>query len=100
MQRLENFAEARRRHPPGVAVEIAVLGFVDLVERLRANGVSVVFSGLKQQVLQVMRNTGLYDYVGEDNMFRTEDNAVDALFRRIDDPAFDPAACPLRPGNA
>ena len=71
-----------------------------LVERLRANGVSVVFSGLKQQVLQVMRNTGLYDYVGEDNMFRTEDNAVDALFRRIDDPAFDPAACPLRPGNA
>ncbi len=71
-----------------------------LVERLRANGVSVVFSGLKQQALQVMRNTGLYDYIGEDNMFRTEDNAIDALFGRIDDPGFDPAACPLRRLNA
>jgi len=43
----------------------------NLVERLHATGVSVVFSGLKQQVLQVMRQTGLYDFIGEDNMFRT-----------------------------
>lgn len=67
-----------------------------LVERLRANDVSLVFSGLKKQALQVLRNTGLYDTIGEDNMFRTEDNAIDALFGRITDPGFDPATCPLR----
>ncbi len=67
-----------------------------LVQRLRDNGIGVVFSGLKQQVLQVMRNTGLYDFIGEGNLFRTEDNAIDALFERIDDPTFDRASCPLR----
>lgn len=67
-----------------------------LVERLHASGVSVVFSGLKQQVLQVMHNTGLYDFIGEGNLFRTEDNAIDALFERIDDPTFNRATCPLR----
>ena len=67
-----------------------------LVERLHAGGISVVFSGLKQQVLQVMRNTGLYDFIGDANLFRTEDNAIDALFGRIDDPTFDRASCPLR----
>ena len=67
-----------------------------LVQRLRDTRISVVFSGLKQQVLQVTRNTGLYDFIGEENMFRTEEQALDAIFARIDDPGFDPAACPLR----
>ncbi len=67
-----------------------------VVERLRDSGVSVVFSGLKQQVLQVMRETGLYDFIGESNMFRTHDITIDALFERIDDPTFDRATCPLR----
>ncbi len=67
-----------------------------LVQRLRDTQINVVLSGLKQQVLQVMRNTGLYDFIGEANMFRTEDQAIDAMFTRIDDPDFEPAACPLR----
>ncbi len=67
-----------------------------LVQRLRDTQINVVLSGLKQQVLQVMRNTGLYDFIGEANMFRTEDQALDAIFTRIDDPGFEPAACPLR----
>jgi SulP family sulfate permease len=67
-----------------------------LVQRLRDTHINVVFSGLKQQVLHVMRNTGLYDFIGEANMFRTEEHALDAIFARIDDPAFDAAACPLR----
>ncbi len=33
-------------------------------ERLHATGVTLVFSGLKKQVLDVMRNTGLYDEFG------------------------------------
>ncbi len=67
-----------------------------LVQRLRDAGISVVFSGLKQQVLQVMRNTGLYDFIGEANLYRSEERAIDAIFTRIDDPGFDPATCPLR----
>ena len=50
-----------------------------LVERLRESGMRVAFSGLKQQVLAVMRNTGLYEIIGEQNMFRTEDLALEAL---------------------
>lgn len=67
-----------------------------LVERLRDNGVGVAFSGLKQQVLQVMHNTGLHDLIGERDLFRTEDAALDAIMQRIEDPGFDPATCPLR----
>lgn len=67
-----------------------------LVERLRDNRIGVAFSGLKRQVLQVMRNTGLDAFIGERDLFRTEDQALDAIRRRIDDPGYDPAACPLR----
>jgi SulP family sulfate permease len=67
-----------------------------LVQRLRDSGVAVVFSGLKLQAMQVMRNTGLADLIGEGNFFRTEELAIAALFERIADPGFDPASCPLR----
>ena len=61
-----------------------------LVERLRQNGIDVVFSGLKLQVLQVMKNTGLYDLVGEANFYRTEDVALAAILQGRHDPAFTP----------
>lgn len=67
-----------------------------LVERLRENGVTVVFSGLKLQVLQVMEHTALQQMIGEENLFRTEHLALEAIYRRITDPAFDAATCPLR----
>jgi sulfate permease, SulP family len=54
-----------------------------IVERLRAGGVEVIFSGLKRQVLDVMKRTGLFDYIGEDNMFLNEDRALDELHRRL-----------------
>ena len=37
--------------------------------RLRSNGIRVVFSGLKKQVLDVMRHSGLLTYIGEENIF-------------------------------
>jgi len=67
-----------------------------LVERLRDNGVTMVFSGLKLQVLQVMEHTSLQAMIGQENLFRTEDLALEAIHRRITDPAFDAATCPLR----
>jgi len=50
-----------------------------LVERLRAGGVQVVFCGLRQQVLRVMRNTGLDELIGAANMFYNADLALDAI---------------------
>ena len=42
-----------------------------LVERLRGNGMEVVFSGLKKQVLDVMRATSLFEFIGHLQVGRT-----------------------------
>jgi len=44
---------------------------------MRENGISVVISGLKQQVLQVIQRTGRYAEIGANNLFRTEDQALE-----------------------
>lgn len=66
-----------------------------LVERMNTNQITVVFSGLKRQVLDVMRQSGLYDHVGEQNIFPTEDMALDAMYNWMGMDA-DGAACPLK----
>lgn len=53
-----------------------------IVDRLRSNGVTVVFSGLKKQVIDVMRATGLFDVVTQDNIFATADLALAAIYER------------------
>ncbi len=58
-----------------------------LVARLHETGVELVFSGLKKQILDVMRATGLFSYVGEDNIFATEDQALAAISRRLGEEA-------------
>ncbi len=67
-----------------------------LVERLSESGVTMVFSGMKMQVLDIMQRTGLYGEIGAENFFRTEDMALDAIHQRIHDAAFDARYCPLR----
>lgn len=70
-----------------------------LVERLNSNNVTLVFSGLKKQVLDVMRNTGLYSTVGAQNIFSTEDLALESIYEWMkeggaeDEEVF----CPLLP---
>ncbi len=54
----------------------------NLVARLRAGGYEVVFSGLKDNVLDVMHRTRLYDRIGEENMFPTQLIAVRAIHAR------------------
>jgi SulP family sulfate permease len=66
-----------------------------LVHRLHDNGVTLVFSGLKKQVLEVMRRTDLYAYIGEDNFFRTEDQALAAIYQRLEASGYDATQCPL-----
>lgn len=67
----------------------------DLVHRLRDIGVTLVFSGLKRQVEEVFDSTGLDTIIGASNIFRTEDQAIEAIHARISDAQFDSATCPL-----
>jgi SulP family sulfate permease len=64
-----------------------------LVERLREGGMEVVFSGLKKQILDVMRSTGLFELIGQHNIFATEDQAIAAIYERLGDEAHDDLFC-------
>ena len=68
-----------------------------VVERLRQSDVSVAFSGLKKQVTDVMRATGLYAFIGEKNFFATADQALEAIHHAAAAGGRDGTASPLRP---
>lgn len=55
----------------------------NLVRRFRANNIALAFSGLKQQVRDVMDRTGLVDDIGAENIFATDRDAVRALVDRV-----------------
>lgn len=54
-----------------------------LVERLRAGGIQVVFCGVKKQVLDVMRRTGLDALIGADNLYPNEEQALAAIYATL-----------------
>ena len=66
-----------------------------LVERLRETGVEIVFSGLKKQILDVMRATGLFELISQNNIFATEDQAIAAIYERLGDAAVDDLFCAM-----
>lgn len=70
-----------------------------IIDRLKATGVTLVFSGLKKQVLDVMRNTGLFDVIGQANIFATEDQAITAIYERLGDEAQDDLFCAVKPAK-
>ena len=65
-----------------------------LVERLHQNGVIVLFSGLKKQVIDVMRATGLWQVIGEERFFATTELALEKIYSR---PEYANQVDPLRP---
>ena len=54
-----------------------------LVEKLREDGMVLVVSGVKKQVMDVMERTGLAKSIGEEHIFSSDRLALDALYRRI-----------------
>ncbi|MBU1666334.1 MAG: SulP family inorganic anion transporter [Gammaproteobacteria bacterium] len=68
-----------------------------LVSRLREGHVEIVFSGFKKQILDVMRATGLFELVGQHNIFATEDQALTAIYERLADVAQDDLFCVVKP---
>jgi len=69
-----------------------------VISRLRNNGITVVFSGLKKQVLDTLERTGLRKTIGEENIFPTADQALESIYSQLDAAAGGPVFCPLRPG--
>ena len=65
-----------------------------LVERLNENGIVVLFAGLKKQVHDVMRATGLRDVIGEKRFFSSAEEALHAIYSR---PEHADENDPLRP---
>ncbi len=53
-----------------------------LVERLREAGYGVAFSGLKEEVQDVLTRTGLYERIGAQNMFPTQAHAAAAIYAK------------------
>ncbi len=66
-----------------------------LVDRLRAAGYKVYFSGLKEQILEVIQNSSLYTKIGPENIFPTIASAVDANWERFHQEA-EKQTCPLK----
>jgi SulP family sulfate permease len=54
-----------------------------IVTRMRTSGVQVIFSGVKKQVLDVMRNTSLFEYIGQENIFANEEMALEEIHLRL-----------------
>ena len=53
-----------------------------LVERLNANGVVMLFAGLKKQVLDVMQATGLREVIGDQRFFSNAEQALERIYAR------------------
>jgi MFS superfamily sulfate permease-like transporter len=54
-----------------------------LTNRLHDGGVEVLFSGLKKQVVDVLKRTHLYEKLGEDRFFRTEEHALNHVWEKL-----------------
>jgi SulP family sulfate permease len=70
-----------------------------LVERLHSTGITLVFSGLKKQVLDVMRATGLFEAIGQDKIFATVDQAIAAIYEQLGENAADDLFCAVSPAR-
>jgi SulP family sulfate permease len=70
-----------------------------LVERLRGAGITLVFSGLKRQVLDVMRATGLLETIGQDKIFSTVELAIAAIYEELGEDAADDLFCLVAPAR-
>jgi SulP family sulfate permease len=70
-----------------------------LLDRLKSTGITLVFSGLKKQVLDVMRATGLFDAIGQEQLFATDDLAIAAIYERLGEAAADDLFCAVAPAH-
>ncbi len=65
-----------------------------LVSRLRSSGYEVSFSGLKDDIMDVLKRTHLYEEIGEENMFPTQALAIEAIHAKAHENSQE-KECPL-----
>ena len=54
-----------------------------LLERLQENGITLVFSGLQNKALSVIKGSGLYDEVGAENFYSRPELAISDIHQKI-----------------
>jgi sulfate permease, SulP family len=54
-----------------------------LNDRLQEHGITLIFSGLKRQILEVLRQSHLMDTMGENNFYPTEDMALESIYKQL-----------------
>lgn len=54
-----------------------------LSERLHAAGIEMLFAGVKKQVMDVFERTGFRQHLGEEHFFRTEEQALDYVWKKL-----------------
>jgi SulP family sulfate permease len=54
-----------------------------LAERLHSNNITILFTGLKKQVLDMFDRTGLTAKIGAGQFFRTEDQALEHVWQQL-----------------
>ena len=67
-----------------------------LVDRLREAGYEISFSGMKEEVTRVLERTGLYERIGEKNLYPTQALAVAAIHAKAHVMSTE-KDCPLQP---
>lgn len=68
-----------------------------LNQQLEGSEVTLVFSGLKKQVLDVMRNTGLFEEITQERIFATENLALNAIYSWLGEEGKDDLLCKVPP---
>jgi MFS superfamily sulfate permease-like transporter len=63
----------------------------EVAERLRKVGVTLMFSGLKHQVMQVLERAGVVNELGRDSFFSDKETALRLLRQRFDQDGQDKA---------
>ncbi len=91
----ETLPQALARFPSAKAVLVIGSGINDidtsgeeqlrsLFHQLKARGIELYFSGLKQQVRNTLKRSGLAEMIPEDHLFKTKELALKALSARYD----------------
>jgi len=74
--------------------EDAAEGLVEVFDRLRNRGLQVCVSGLRDEVLDVLRRTGVHTTIGEECIFPTQAKAIECAHAETHKGS-DETACPL-----
>lgn len=100
--------EAQRRFPRAKVILVIGSGINEVdasgeekvrevAARLRESGVQLMFSGLKYQVMQIMKSSGLVDELGHEAFFIDKESALQSLSKEYTQAANKPAFAGFKP---